>query len=118
LYDRATAIDRSTPAAVARQFMQAAVGDNDPVRVGLFICGDWSAEQALAETVGEIDPAAKPSWTVGTTQPGADGNAIVQIRLRLLYPGDLAPSGEEGWVLSMRDERGWRVCAVDRGVGP
>jgi hypothetical protein len=118
LYDRATAIDRSTPAVVARQFMQASVVERDPARVGLFICGEWSAEQALAETAAQIDPEAKASWTVGTAEPVSEGMAIVPILLKLQYPGEVAPSGREGWVLSLRDEQGWRVCSVDRGTGP
>jgi hypothetical protein len=118
LYDRATAIDRSTPAVVARQFMQATVGDNDPARTGLFICQQWSADRALADTVQQLDREAKASWTIGTTERGTEGSAIVQVRVSLQYPGEVAPSAEEGWVLSLREEQGWRVCAVDRGAGP
>ena len=51
-YDKATAIDRSTPTVVIRQFMEAAALDHDSTRVGLFVCQGWSAADAMSAEIG------------------------------------------------------------------
>lgn len=114
LYERATAIDRSTPAAVARQFLQAAIGDRDDARVALFICRDWTTEHAIAETLDRLDPEAKATWVIGETVLTRAGEAVVNVRVRLQYPGEVAPSGEETWELILREESGWRACGIEK----
>ena len=114
LYDRATAIDRSTPAVVAEQLLQAALAEEDAARVGLFICNDWSSADAMAQLRSNIDPEVQVGWAPVRTVLTSESTADVTVRVTLQYPGEIAPSGGEVWRLSARNDQGWRVCSVEK----
>jgi hypothetical protein len=114
IYDRATAIDRSTPTVVVDQFLVASFDDRDPRRVAFFICDQLQPDQALADTIGGIDMNLSVSWGDFSTDQG-DGSAVViaQVRFRL-DQGDSSYSAIEQWQFTMVDEDGWRVCGIQR----
>ena len=115
LYDRATAIDRSTPAVVVEQLLQAALAENDPARVALFTCTDWDATEAIAQLRSGIDSDVQVQWAPVSTAQTSDSAAQVTVRVTLAYPGEIAPSGDQVWTVTTRREQGWRACAVAKG---
>jgi hypothetical protein len=114
VYDRATAIDRSTPVVSGDAFLHAALVEGTVARVGLFTCQRWSAQDALAAVTALTDPEAKSSWDTFDVLSQSGGSAVLRARVRFQYPGEVAPSGEAFWRLDLVDENGWRVCAVAR----
>jgi hypothetical protein len=118
LYDRATAIDRSTPTVVADAFLHGVFVEKDSVRVGLYTCPRWSGDDAIQEVQAHVDPEARIAWDGLSVGDQTAERATVHVRMRLSYPGDIAPSGEQRWSLALEEHLGWRVCSVDRGTGP
>jgi len=62
-----------------------------------------------------VDPEAQVSWDTLSVLEQSTDRARVRARIRLLYPGELAASGELQWTISLAYEDGWRVCAAERG---
>jgi hypothetical protein len=112
LYNKATAIDRSTPVVSASSFLRAVFVDGDPAQVGLYTCSAWPADQAMSDTKALADPETHVSWDTFSVVDQSDSRAVLRARLRFRYEGEVAPSGEKTWEIRLADERGWRVCAV------
>jgi hypothetical protein len=110
-YDKATAIDRSTPEVVVQQFLTAVFIDEDPGRVQLFLCGGFSAADAVAQAHALVDPEAKASWDTVTSINQSETESDVSARIRLRYPGELAPSASTNWRFHTTRQDGWRVCS-------
>jgi hypothetical protein len=115
VYDRATAIDRSTPQVVGVQFLDAALKLKDPKRVGLFICSSWTADQAM--TAAAFPPAAgdiTANWNdFVTTIDGRDATIIADVQFVGLS-GETRIRLSQVWTLHLEQEDGWRVCSLDR----
>jgi hypothetical protein len=115
LYDRATAIDRSTPAAAARQFLHAALVENDAHQVGLHVCDGWAAQTALNETAVELGPSSHVSWAIGATEHSGADRATVAVRVQISTgAGGLVADRIEQWTLRAVDQRGWRICGIEK----
>jgi hypothetical protein len=114
IYDRATAIDRSTPTVVVGQFLVASFDDRDPRRVALFVCEQLQPNQALDDTLNGLDTDLSVSWGDFSTDQ-SDGSAIVIAQMRFrLDQGDASYSAVEQWRFTMVNQDGWRVCGIQR----
>ncbi|HLT11880.1 MAG TPA: hypothetical protein VK028_13935 [Micromonosporaceae bacterium] len=113
VYDRATAIDRSTPALAARHFLHAAVDENDSNQVGLHICGSWSAEDALAAVRIADSLDVDINWAVTAVNSGDPGHAEVAVRVSVASAG-VSAELTEVWVLEAVEDDGWRICSIRR----
>ena len=114
VFDRATAIDRSTPTVVVGQFLVASFDDRDTRRVALFVCEQLEAGQALDETVSGIDPDLSVSWgDFSIDQNGDIATVTGQLRFRLDQAGTSYSSVEQ-WRFNMVKQDGWRVCGIQR----
>ena len=71
-YDKATAIDRSTPDVGDEQFLQAAVVDRDAVRVGLFVCASWPVADAMNATKLDARPDLRVNWGITSLTENGD----------------------------------------------
>lgn len=114
VYDRVTAIDRSTPNISVQRFLTAVFVEAEPDRVQLFVCQGWDPTTAMNHARGLVDPQAKASWDTVTTVDQSGSQAHVDARIRLTYVGDIGPSGEEHWRFRLALQAGWRVCDVER----
>jgi hypothetical protein len=116
-YDKATAIDRSTPGVATQQFLQAALVDRDPGRVGLFICVRWSVADAMRATALVSVPGLNVNWGI-IAQTQNEGNATTDVRVRISVPGNGGVFYREvqPWHITLVNEGGWRVCRVE--IGP
>jgi hypothetical protein len=114
-YDQITGIDRSTPQVVTDQFLEATLSQRDSSRVALFVCSDWSAEQAVQAADAPTDSRVSTFWgdvtvnTVGET-------AIVSVRVvyRLPTGGGNIQQDTEMWTLQLERQDGWRVCGLSK----
>lgn len=113
VYDRATAIDRSTPALAARHFLHAALDEQDSSQVGLHICGSWSAADALAAIQVASTPEVDVNWAVTAVNLGEPGRAEVAVRVSVASAG-VSAELTEVWVLEAVDDDGWRICSIRR----
>ena len=112
VYNRATAIDRSTPTVVAEQFLGASLIDRDAGRVTLFVCESWPAADALAATA--MPTGASVSWDEFTLQPEGD-DTIVSVNVRFSIDQEsVTHFGIEPWHLRLVNRDGWRVCGIER----
>ena len=110
-YDRATAIDRSTPESVVIQFLDASLRQKDPTRVSLFLCDQWPVDTAMAAAAGPDDAGVIPSWgAINVAISGSD--ATVTARVRFTYSDSRRQV--QTWTFSLRDQKGWRVCGLAR----
>jgi hypothetical protein len=111
VYDQATKIDRSTPAASARQFLRAALTERNVDLVGLFVCDRWPAERALNDVLAGVDVSAHVSYSVGLPNQLDARSATVPARI-VTTRGSGAIVGEKvvNWTLDAVDEDGWRIC--------
>jgi hypothetical protein len=116
-YDKATAIDRSTPDVVTDQFMQAATVDRDAVRVGLFVCANYPVADAMNATKLDSRQDLHVNWGITSLAENGD-RAQVDVRVRLSVPAgnDALFRDVHNWHLTLVKEDGWRVCGVD--IGP
>jgi hypothetical protein len=116
-YDRATAIDRSTPDVVADQFMQAATVDRDAVRVGLFVCASFPAADAMNATKLDARQDLHVNWGITSlTQTGDRAEVDLRVRLSVPAANDALFRDIHDWHLTLVKEDGWRVCGVE--IGP
>jgi hypothetical protein len=110
-YDRATAIDRSTPAVTVEQLLTAIFVEDDAARAGLFLCAGVDVHDAFAQARDLVGADAKPSWESLIVSQQSGGSAVLRARITLRYPGDPEPSGEQHWQFSLSRQDGWRVCS-------
>lgn len=109
-YDRATAIDRSTPAVVVDQFLRAVYDDADPSRIDLFVCRSWSGNAALSELPKKGSDKVLVSWGDLTVEErGNEATAALDVRFSLPVNGGTARD-IQSWRLHLVREAGWRVC--------
>jgi hypothetical protein len=115
-YDRATAIDRSTPEVVIRQFVGAAAIDHDLARANLFVCGQWSAADALTKMSLPTTPNLSINWGVrSVTQNGDQAQADVRVILSVPAGDGAAFRDVHIWHLTLVNQNGWRVCDLEAG---
>ena len=116
-YDKATAIDRSTPTVVIRQFMEAAALDHDSARVSLFVCQRWSASAAMTAVVLPSVPNLRVNWGVTSVVENGD-TATAEVRVLLSVPagGGGSYRDVQPWHFALVREDGWRVCGLN--IGP
>jgi len=113
-YDRATAIDRSTPAASVQQLLTAIFVEESGARIALFLCPGIEPQGVSQHARDLVGQDAKPSWEIQTTKIQSGNTATVVARITLRYPGDVEPSGDEQWQFTLNQKDGWRVCRFDR----
>jgi hypothetical protein len=114
-YDRATAIDRSTPQVVTEQFLDAALVLNDPERVSLFVCHEWSAKEAMQAVARPADQRIAVEWGSFLTRTAGDHATVVTRVEFSVDAGSVAGSSVRMWTLELRNDDGWRVCALTKG---
>ena len=113
LYDKATAIDRSTPEVVVDQFLRATLVQRDPNRVALFICQQWSTQEANDDVRPPANPNVDVSWgNYETDRVGAA--ADVSVRVYLSVESNGFQESIQSWTLHLEDQDGWRVCDVTK----
>jgi hypothetical protein len=112
-YDRATAINRSTPSVSVQQFLTAVFVEEDSARVALFVCPSLKVADAMSRARELVGTDAKPSVGTVVVSNQSVNDATVAVRITLRYPGDFEPSGEENWTFNMSNLDGWRVCSFD-----
>jgi hypothetical protein len=115
VYDRATAIDRSTPEVVVVQFLRATLVERDVRRIGLFVCNEWPAEQALAAAKPPTNPDISVSWgdLASTTRNGSSTvHAVVTFSAAV---GGVFQQDPQSWTFTLKDQSGWRVCGLTKG---
>jgi len=116
-YDKATAIDRSTPGAVTQQFLEAAIIAKDPARVGLFICARWTVSGAMAATGAASRPDLSVNWgIIDQSQNGESATVDLRVRLSFAAGGGLSFREIQPWRITLANENGWRVCSLE--IGP
>jgi len=112
-YDRATAIDRSTPAVSVQQLLTAIFVEEDNARIALFLCTGIRPVEISQHAHELVGQDAKPSWENLVTEMQSSNTAAVTVRITLRYPGDLEPSGDTHWQFRLNLQDGWRVCSFD-----
>jgi hypothetical protein len=114
VYDRATAIDRSTPTVVVGQFLGEAIDGRDPARVALFVCDDYPPSLAIEHATEGLTEEMSISWGDYVVQQ-QDSQAAVTVQVR--YRLDQATTTRyevESWRLRLVNDHGWRVCGLQR----
>jgi hypothetical protein len=95
----------------ADQFLDATLVLKDPDRTSLFICEEWSVEEATAEVAAPTEAGVSASW--GAFNASIEGaRARVSARVSLRYPDSRREI--RTWTLTLVDEDGWRVCDVTK----
>jgi hypothetical protein len=114
LYDKATAIDRSTPQVVVDQFLDAALKQRDVTRLSLFVCDSWPAAQAISEVDPPPSEDASISWTNTVTNiDGHSANVTLMVRFAFLVGRQLIHD-VQSWTLKLENTNGWRVCSLTK----
>jgi len=110
VYDKATAIDRSTPQVVVEQFLDAALMLRDSDRIALFTCRQWSALEAAQKVGAPANPKIAPSWgDFSTRVEGVRASVDVRVYFSISVDGDFQQD-IQSWTLRLEDQDGWRVC--------
>lgn len=114
VYDRATAIDRSTPEVVVEQFLRAGLVDRDAGRLSLFVCRQWSAEEASKKIAPPTDDKTFISWgDYVSSRVGDKATVDVQVEFNR-GAGSVSASSVRSWRLQLEDQDGWRVCDLTK----
>jgi hypothetical protein len=117
IYNRATAIDRSTPTVVTEEFLGAAIVDRDPNRVELFICPTWSADDAVDKATAGTGDGVVVTWDDITSVSQDGQTALVTVTVKFTYQqGGTAQRNNESWQIELENQGGWRVCDLSRGA--
>ena len=115
-YDKATAIDRSTPDVAAERFLHAVIVVRDEATVGLYICQSWSASEAIEVAGLPSNPALQVNWgDTSLTQNGTSAVADIRVVLRIPAGNGAFYRDIQPWHLTLVNESGWRVCGLTRG---
>ena len=113
-YDKATAIDRSTPEVATQQFLNATLVEKDPAKAGLYVCDSWSGSLAIAVA---NPPAGDVTTTWGdplVTTSGASATVTVSVQFSISAGGGAAVRDIQSWTLDLEDQDGWRVCSLTK----
>ncbi|GII25188.1 hypothetical protein [Planosporangium mesophilum] len=123
VYYRVSEPDRSTPAVVVRQYLQATFDDRDKSKAARFTCGRpediGDIEQKVADIAGR-EQRFGIHITVGWENFTAHENkqtATVSARLTIQVPEQTGQPSEsfQNWNFAMRRQNGdWRVCGAQQ----
>lgn len=122
LYDRATKVDRSTPAVVVLQYVNATFDERDLAKAESFECDSGSAQSPLQALLTELENLER-KFNIRVSVSVADfatdirgSNAVVNADLLIDVPEkDGDPSrARQTWAFELEDTDGWRVCAASR----
>lgn len=114
-YMRVTEPNRSTPALVVRQFLYAVL-DRDELKAGLFVCREWPAARAIAETYPEVKEGIRLNFSVHETAPIDEKHVKVSVRMSYIYSEPGKPfwyEQIEPWSVTVVQQHGWRVQKVN-----
>ena len=118
LYDRATKVDRSTPAVVVLQYVNAIFDERDLAKAESFECDSSNGQLHLRALLNELEDLER-KFNVRVTVSVADfktdirgSNAAVNADLLIDVPEeDGDPSrARQSWNFELEDMDGWRVC--------
>ncbi len=110
VYDKATAIDRSTPQVVVEQFLDSTLILRDSDRIALFTCRQWSALEAAQKVGAPSNPKIASSWgDFSTRVEGVTATVDVRVFFSISVDGDFQQD-IQSWTLRLEDQDGWRVC--------
>lgn len=114
IYDKATAIDRSTPEVVVGQFLRASLVERDLAKLSLFVCDQWSAQSAMEVVAPPPDNRVVISW--GDYASNIAGRkATVDVKVEFNRgTGSVSASSVRSWKLMLEDQSGWRVCSLTK----
>jgi hypothetical protein len=113
-YDKATAIDRSTPQVATEQFLDSTLVLKDENRVALFVCQQWSAEAAMAAAAPPTDSRVAVSWGDSSARTSGD-KATVEVRVQFnVDAGPVVAGSTRIWTLELENQDGWRVCSLTK----
>lgn len=114
IYDEATKIDRGTPEVVVQQFLHAGLVDRDAARVSLFVCRQWSADEAMKKIAPPADERIFISWgDYVSTRTGDKATVDVKVQFDLGV-GSVSASSVRSWRLQLENQAGWRVCDLTK----
>jgi hypothetical protein len=119
LYDGATEIKRSSPDAVADNFLRAYLVNRDDTQAALYRCksnGNFAELQALRSDIVSREKqytiGIRVSWTTMTVST-QDGQTTVSTAIRRAIT-DGSERTSDAWRFSMVDQDGWRVCGATK----
>ncbi|GIJ34126.1 hypothetical protein [Micromonospora sediminimaris] len=122
VYDRATTLDRSTPAVVVDNYLRAYLVDRNDARSRLFSCEGVSEFETLRRL---RDDLAAREERFGTTMwvswerfqvDRIDGSAEVRVDLTFAAQVDgIRQSDRQSWTFTTRLGEDWRVCSAVPG---
>jgi hypothetical protein len=114
IYDKATAIDRSTPEVVVGQFLRATLVEKDARRVSLFVCPQWTASAAASDVAAPANPKVSVSWgDYVTRQSGPKADVDLRVYFSVAV-GNGYQQDVQSWTLHLENQDGWRVCALTK----
>ncbi|MEU4691745.1 hypothetical protein [Actinoplanes sp. NPDC023714] len=123
LYDDATEIKRTEPAAVVDNFLGAYFADRNNEEARLYICSSGSSLSSLEDfrrTLFDQESRTGGTIMVGWKElsiatPGEDSRtATVTITVDSMVDNRPIGKSEHRWRLSLIDDGGWRVCGAER----
>jgi hypothetical protein len=115
IYDRATAIDRSNPEVVVSQFLRAALVERDANSLSLFVCRQWSVQDAMREAAPPPGDSVMSTWHDYVTRTNGD-SANVSVTVEFFRGTGAVTGGSLAtWHFTLEDQDGWRVCSIRRG---
>jgi hypothetical protein len=113
-YDKATAIDRSTPLVVTRSFLDATLVKKDAAKTALFVCDGWSANAALALAGAPTDPTVVIWWGDSSiSESGNQATTVTQVHFAVHVAGGQQEEVDT-WTLHLEKQDGWRVCSLSK----
>jgi hypothetical protein len=117
LYDGATEIKRTAPAAVADSFLRAFLVNRDDKEAALYMCksgGDFSRIEAFRTDILSREQrysiGIRASWTSLTVVIEGDKATVSTDIVRAISDGSERTS--DRWQFSLVDHDGWRVCGA------
>ncbi len=117
-YDKATKLDRTTPAVALEQYAWSTLYDLDNGRAKLFVChqpqlGDVATlQQEFIDR--ERKYGTKVTFDLANEEVSVAGDtATINVDLKVLQTTSAGVSAESSrpWTFGLRNESGWRVCS-------
>ncbi|WP_229067767.1 hypothetical protein [Actinoplanes sp. DH11] len=123
LYDDATKVERTEPAAVVDNFLGAYFVDRNDEDANLYVCSSGRSLEAIEEFRRELvdrESATGGSVAVGwrdlvIDDPG-DGSKAARVTLTVdgMVNNQPVSNSEHYWELRLVDSDGWRVCGATK----